>query len=75
MKLCSECPFIAGSKTRYDEAAMEALDEGYDPACHSVVGRDSIFNEIFPGLDIACFGHSAWLNETPGFCKPKLIGI
>ncbi|UUZ75439.1 hypothetical protein LP414_27370 [Polaromonas sp. P1(28)-13] len=68
---CKACPFRDLSGTTYDADAMEALDEGNEPSCHRKVGHSSIFYEVFPKDDIACFGYREWMNETPGFSKPK----
>lgn len=69
---CKNCPFRSGSPMGYDGDAMEALEEGYEPSCHGVVGADSIFALDWP-IESLCAGFKAWENDEPGFCKPAPI--
>lgn len=74
---CKSCPFRAGSAMAYDADAMEALDDGDEPACHSKVGVGSIFAHapLSPAEGTRCAGHDLWAAGAPGFCKPAAIPI
>lgn len=69
MKPCKNCPFRAGSSLGYDADALEALDEGLEPSCHSMVGLDSIFAKADPGAN-RCHGHDQWRSGADGFRIP-----
>ena len=67
---CAKCPFRADSPLSYDADAITALEDGNEPACHSIVGRDVIFEDWNPDESKRCLGYELWLNDTPGFGKP-----
>lgn len=56
----------------YDEDALEALDDGEEPACHAIVGVNAIFQHapLEPDPSVACTGYHAWLNGVRGFKRP-----
>jgi hypothetical protein len=70
---CENCPFRDGSLMSYDADAMAALADGDEPACHAVVGLDSIFvhSPFTPEDAIACLGFRFWLKRKKGFRRPK----
>ena len=70
VKPCKTCPFLPNAKFGYDRDAMERLDEGREPSCHSIVGLDVIFDDILPSDQTICKGYLGWLNKEPGFVKP-----
>lgn len=72
MKPCDECPFRASVRMAYDADAMEALDEGFEPSCHKIVGPDNIFTIDYP-TTTRCAGHDAWVDGVEGFAKPNLL--
>lgn len=59
----------------YDADAIECLDQGEEPACHEIVGPDSIFAHapFTPGEREACTGHTAWRAQLPGFGRPLAL--
>lgn len=67
---CIECPFKAVSPIVYDSDALEALDEGYEPSCHAVVGFGAIFEDSCPDGSKACVGHALWLAGAFGYTHP-----
>lgn len=69
---CKNCPFKVGSPMGYDADAMETLDDGYEPRCHSLVGADNIFSEDWPTTQ-RCVGHDLWESGATGFTRPFLI--
>lgn len=77
MSACKSCPFREGSAMAYDADAMECLDDGNEPACHSKVGVGAIFAHapLSPVDGTRCAGHDLWEAGTPGFAKPALISI
>lgn len=73
MKVCKSCPFKDSAEAYiYDQDAMEALDNGDDPACHTIVGADAIFHEAPFTPRHPCEGHRRWLNGEEGFKKPEV---
>ena len=70
MKACKNCPFREGSPLGYDSDAMEALEDGIEPSCHSLVGVDRIMREI-PGT--RCEGYEAFCRGEPGYQSPNLV--
>lgn len=72
---CSNCPFRQESSLGYDADAMEALERGYAPYCHDVVGMDDIFRDgtLTPSDHTACIGFRRWQKRVRGFRKPGLV--
>ena len=70
-KPCSKCPFRIGSSIGYDLDAMEALEDGWEPSCHKLVGKNSIFKERSPVAN-RCRGYDAMQQGEKGFGPPKL---
>lgn len=69
---CTECPFRHGSPMSYDADAIIALDEGYEPACHLVVGLSVIFEDWNPDDSKRCIGYECYMNGVNGFRKPNV---
>lgn len=73
MKVCASCPFRTGSPLAYDVDAIEALDAGYEPACHSIVGKRAIFREApYTPPEKLCTGYLRWAAGRPGYSKPGI---
>ncbi len=74
MKPCRHCPFVDSPNAyAYDTDAMEALDEGNEPACHAIVGTDAIFSYAPMTPAHPCAGYTEWANGNKGFRKPALV--
>lgn len=67
---CSTCPFRLGAALGYDDDALEALADGWEPSCHQIVGMQAIFHEPFP-TSSRCRGHDAWARGDAGFAAPN----
>jgi hypothetical protein len=67
---CAQCPFRADSPLSYDADAIAALDDGYEPSCHSVVGLGVVFEDWNPDDAKRCVGYEHWANGDDGFMKP-----
>lgn len=73
-QVCGPCPFRdSPSAYAYDADAMEALEDGNVPACHSIVGADAIFHDAPFDPKHPCVGHQKWAAGEDGFKKPDVI--
>lgn len=70
---CATCPYRTGSRIAYDNDALEALDAGYEPSCHQVVGADRIFAVDCPDAATYCVGYERWITEQPGYQRPAAL--
>jgi len=68
---CPSCPFRVGSNIVYDADAMEALNNGFIPSCHQIVGTETIFDNLIPG-DAICNGYIAWNCGDVNFSAPNI---
>ena len=69
---CDACPFRASIQMVYDEDAMNALNDGWEPSCHKLVGMSAIFNDPFPTF-ARCRGYDSWLADECGFVTPTVV--
>ena len=72
-QVCKHCPFRESPDAyAYDADAMEALEEGHNPACHTIVGADAIFHDAPFDPKHPCIGHQKWVDGETGFTKPEV---
>lgn len=70
--VCLNCPFKASSPLGYDADAMECLEAGEEPACHSKVGKDAVFAHVPFEPPHPCIGFLRWAEGVDGFNRPHL---
>lgn len=72
---CKYCPFRDSAEAYcYDADALEALDDGEEPACHAVVGVSAIFAHAPMDPVHPCDGYRRFHGGEPGYKKPEAAG-